>query len=118
MAKDNFLYFHESLTAPNTPGEAALYKSSNFLMANVSAGDHVQLSFKARNGSLSDDVVTLRIGTTGTIRQCMQRIAQALSSPKGGLFIDDEFQSKYTMLDGRDLGVGGQGPVLITTTTP
>ena len=112
MAKDNFLYFHESGTAPDSNGEAAIYKSSNFLMANTVAADTISLSFKARNGSLTDDYVNLKIGTSGTIRQAMQRLAQALSSPKGGLFLDDEVQNKYTVLDGRDKS---NTPVVITT---
>lgn len=112
MAKDNFLYFHESGTVPDSNGEAAIYKSSNFLMANVVAADTISLHFKARNGSATDDYINIKIGTSGTIKQCMQRIAQALSSPKGGLFIDDEFQNKYTVLDGRDKS---SNPVVITT---
>ena len=49
------------------------------------------------------------------MRECFRRIAQAMSSSKGGFFIDDEVKNLYTLLDSSDLG---SDPVLITTTNP
>tara|TARA_R100000278_G_scaffold120679_1_gene103350 strand:+ start:90 stop:437 length:348 start_codon:yes stop_codon:yes gene_type:complete len=115
MAKDNFFYFHESGTAPDSPGEAAVYRSSMFLGADTSAADTVRLHFMARNGAAQDDAVALKIGSVGTMRECFRRIAQAMSSSKGGFFIDDEVQNLYTLLDGGDKS---DNPVVITTTNP
>ena len=115
MAKDNFFYFHESGTTPDSNGEAALYKSSRFLGADATGTDTIKLHFLARNGAAQDDSVAIKIGSVGTMRECFRRVAQAMSSSKGGLFIDDEVQNLYTLLDGGDLG---SDPVVITTTNP
>ena len=42
---ENFLFFNEETDAANATGEGALYKSSDFLGANVSDANDVQLFF-------------------------------------------------------------------------
>ena len=115
MAKDNFFYFHESGTVPDSPGEAAIYRSSMFLGADAAGTDTVRLHFLAWYGAAQDDAVAIKIGSVGTMRECFRRIAQAMSSSKGGLFIDDEVQNLYTLLDGSDKS---DNPIVITTTNP
>ena len=87
---ENFLFFNEETDAANASGEGALYKSSDFLGANVSDANDVQLHFKSRNGAATDDIVEC-VMTTSDVKLLMQELTAVLSNPKGGLFFQTDF---------------------------
>ena len=87
---ENFLFFNEETDAANATGEGALFKSSNFLGANVSDANDVQLHFKSRNGEATDDVVELTMASSD-VKLLMQELTAVLSNPKGGLFFQTDF---------------------------
>tara|TARA_R110002020_G_scaffold378977_1_gene589997 strand:- start:689 stop:1027 length:339 start_codon:yes stop_codon:yes gene_type:complete len=87
---ENFLFFNEETDAANATGEGALYKSSDFLGANVSDANDVQLFFKSRNGAATDDIVELTMASSD-VKQLMQDLAAVLSNPRGGIFYQSTF---------------------------
>ena len=87
---ENFLFFNEETDAANASGEGALYKSSDFLGANVSDANDVQLHFKSRNGAATDDIVELTMASSD-VKLLMQELTAVLSNPKGGLFFQTDF---------------------------
>ena len=87
---ENFLFFNEETDAANASGEGALFKSSNFLGANVSDANDVQLHFKSRNGAATDDIVELTMASSD-VKLLMQELAAVLSNPRGGIFYQSTF---------------------------
>ena len=87
---ENFLFFNEETDAANATGEGALYKSSDFLGANVSDANDVQLHFKSRNGAATDDIVELTMASSD-VKLLMQELTAVLSNPRGGIFYQSTF---------------------------
>ena len=87
---ENFLFFNEETDAANATGEGALYKSSDFLGANVSDENDVQLHFKSRNGAATDDIVELTMASSD-VKLLMQELTAVLSNPRGGIFYQSTF---------------------------
>ena len=87
---ENFLFFNEETDAANASGEGALFKSSNFLGANVSDANDVQLHFKSRNGAATDDIVELTMASSD-VKLLMQELTAVLSNPRGGIFYQSTF---------------------------
>ena len=87
---ENFLFFNEETDAANASGEGALYKSSDFLGANVSDANDVQLHFKSRNGAATDDIVELTMASSD-VKLLMQELTAVLSNPRGGIFYQSTF---------------------------
>jgi len=85
--RENFLYFNEGTDAANATGDGAVYKSSDFLGADLTADNVVTLSFKSRNGALTDDTVAVTLSSTGVVRDYMQALASALSRTTGGMLV-------------------------------
>ena len=85
--RENFLYFNEGTDAANATGDGAMYKSSDFLGADLTADNVVTLSFKSRNGALTDDVVAVTLSSTGIVRDYMQALASALTRTTGGMLV-------------------------------
>ena len=87
---ENFMFFNEGTDAANATGDGALYKSSDFLGANVSGSAEVTLHFKSRNGAATDDSVAITMGSSN-VKLLMQELTAVLSNPKGGLFFQTDF---------------------------
>ena len=87
---ENFMFFNEGTDAANATGDGALYKSSDFLGANVTGAAAVTLHFKSRNGAATDDTVVITMGSSD-VKLLMQELAAVLSNPKGGLFFQTDF---------------------------
>jgi len=87
---ENFLFFNEETDAANATGEGALYKSSDFLGANVTGSAEVTLHFAARIGTAVDDTVALTMASSD-VKQLMQDLAAVLSNPRGGIFYQSTF---------------------------
>ena len=87
---ENFMFFNEGTDAANATGDGAMYRSSDFLGANVSDANDVQLHFKSRNGAATDDIVEC-VMTTSDVKLLMQELTAVLSNPKGGLFFQTDF---------------------------
>jgi hypothetical protein len=87
---ENFLFFNDQTAAADATGEGAIYKSSNFLGADVTGAGEVTLYFVARKGNASDDEVVIT-HSPSNVKLFMQELAAVLSNPKGGLF----YQSKF-----------------------
>ena len=85
--RENFLFFNEGTDAANATGDGAMYKSSDFLGADLTADNVVTLSFKSRNGALTDDLVAATLSSTGVVRDYMQALASALTRTKGGMLV-------------------------------
>ena len=85
--RENFLYFNEGTDAANATGDGAVYKSSDFLGADLTADNVVTLSFKSRNGALTDDIVAVTLSSTGVVRDYMQALASALTRTTGGMLV-------------------------------
>ena len=85
--RENFLYFNEGTDAANATGDGAVYKSSDFLGADLTADNVITLSFKARNGTLVDDTVAVTLDSSGVVRDYMQALASALTKTKGGMMV-------------------------------
>ena len=85
--RENFLYFNEGTDAANATGDGAMYKSSDFLGADLTADNVVTLSFKSRNGALTDDLVAVTLSSTGVVRDYMQALASALTRTTGGMLV-------------------------------
>ena len=88
---ENFMFFNEDAAAvANATGDGALYKSSDFLGANVTGAAATTLHFKSRNGAATDDTVVVTQGTTN-VKLLMQELTAVLSNPKGGFFVQSDF---------------------------
>ena len=87
---ENFMFFNEGTDAANATGDGALYKSSDFIGANVTGSAEVTLHFKSRNGAASDDTVAVT-QSSSDIKLLMQELTAVLSNPKGGLFYQTDF---------------------------
>ncbi len=87
---ENFLWFNEGSVAVAATGDGQMYKSSDFLGANVSGSAAVTLHFKSRNGAASDDTVIVTMGTSD-VKLLMQELTAVLSNPKGGIFYQTDF---------------------------
>lgn len=85
--RENFLFFNEGTDAANATGDGAMYKSSDFLGADLTADNVVTLSFKSRNGALTDDIVAVTLSSTGVVRDYMKALASALTKTKGGMLV-------------------------------
>ena len=90
---ENFLFFNEETDAANATGEGALYKSSNFLGANVTGSAEVTLHFASRMGNATDDKVALTMASSD-VKQLMQDIVAVLSNPRGGIFYQSTFKGE------------------------
>ena len=87
---ENFLFFNEETDAANATGEGALYKSSNFLGANVTGSAEVTLHFASRNGAATDDTVVLTMASSD-VKLLMQELTAVLSNSRGGIFYQSTF---------------------------
>ena len=87
---ENFLFFNEGTDAANATGDGAMYKSSDFIGANVVGAATVDIHFKARRGDATDDSVRV-VQNTADIPKLMQELASVLSNPKGGFFVQSDF---------------------------
>ena len=87
---ENFMFFNEGTDAANATGDGALYKSSDFIGANVTGAAATTLHFKSRNGAATDDTVVVTQGTTN-VKLLMQELTAVLSNPKGGFFVQSDF---------------------------
>jgi len=87
---ENFLYFNEDVNAVDSTGDGAMYKSSDFIGANVTGAAVTTLHFKSRNGAATDDLVAVTQGTTD-VKKLMQELTAVLSNPKGGFFVQSDF---------------------------
>ena len=86
---ENFLYFNEDVNAVDSTGDGAMYKSSDFIGANVTGAAEVTLHFASRNGAATDDLVAVTQGTTD-VKKLMQELTAVLSNPKGGMFVQSD----------------------------
>ena len=87
---ENFMFFNEGTDAANATGDGAMYKSSDFIGANVTGAAATTLHFKSRNGAATDDTVVVTQGTTN-VKLLMQELTAVLSNPKGGFFVQSDF---------------------------
>jgi len=98
---ENFLYFNEDVNAVDSTGDGAMYKSSDFIGANVTGAAEVTLHFASRNGAATDDTVAVTQSTTD-VKKLMQELTAVLSNPRGGMFT----QSDNVASDGSGGAVG------------
>ena len=88
---ENFMFFNEDAAAvANATGDGALYRSSDFLGANVTGAAAVTLHFASRNGAATDDTVVVTQGTSD-VKLLMQELTAVLSNPRGGFFVQSDF---------------------------
>ena len=87
---ENFMFFNEGTDAANATGDGAMYKSSDFIGANVTGAAEVTLHFASRNGEATDDTVAVTM-TSSDVKLLMQELTAVLSNPKGGLFYQTDF---------------------------
>ncbi len=92
---ENFMFFNEGTDAANATGDGALYKSSDFLGANVTGSAAVTLHFASRNGAATDDTVVITMGSSD-VKLLMQELAAVLSNPRGGIFYQTDFVGEDT----------------------
>ena len=92
---ENFLWFNEGTDAADATGDGALYKSSDFLGANVTGSAAVTLHFASRNGEATDDTVVITMGSSN-VKLLMQELAAVLSNPRGGIFYQTDFVGEAT----------------------
>ena len=92
---ENFMFFNEGTDAANATGDGALYKSSDFIGANVTGAAAVTLHFKSRNGAATDDTVVVTMGSSN-VKLLMQELTAVLSNPKGGIFFQTDFVGEAT----------------------
>ena len=85
--RENFLFFNEGTDAANASGDGAMYKSSDFLGADLTADNVITLSFKSRNGALTDDTVAVTLSSEGVVRDYMKALASALTRTNGGMLV-------------------------------
>ena len=87
---ENFMFFNEGTDAANATGDGALYRSIDFLGANVTGSAQVTLHFKSRNGAATDDTVVVT-QSSSDVKLLMQELTAVLSNPKGGIFFQTDF---------------------------
>ena len=87
---EKYWYFNEGTDAANATGDGAMYKSSDFIGANVTGAAEVTLHFASRNGEATDDTVAVTM-TSSDVKLLMQELTAVLSNPKGGLFYQTDF---------------------------
>jgi len=87
---ENFMFFNEQAQAPNATGDCQMFKSSNFLGADVTGTAKVTIYFNSRNGEATDDHVVVE-QTTSDVKLLMQELTAVLSNPKGGFFVQSDF---------------------------
>ena len=85
--RENFLFFNEGTDAANATGDGAVYKSSDFLGAVMTDDQDILLSFKSRNGALTDDTVAIVLASTAIVRDYMKTLASALTRTTGGMLV-------------------------------
>lgn len=85
--RENFLFFNEQPDAANSSGDGAMYKSSDFLGADLTADNVITMSFKSRNGALTDDTVAVTLNSEGVVRDYMKALASALTRTNGGMLV-------------------------------
>ena len=90
MTNENFMFFNEGTDAANATGDGAMYKSSDFLGANVTGTAQVTLHFASRNGAATDDTVVVT-QSSSDVKLLMQELTAVLSNPKGGIFFQTDF---------------------------
>lgn len=110
---ENFMFFNEDAAAvANATGDGALYKSSDFIGANVTGAAATTLHFKSRNGAATDDTVVVT-QSSSDVKLLMQELTAVLSNPRGGFFVQSDFVGNNgTKPDGFISGVSG---IVITT---
>ena len=109
---ENFLFFNEGTDAANATGDGAMFKSSDFLGADVTGAGEVTVSFASRNGAATDDIIAIT-QSTSNVKLLMQELASVLSNPRGGFFVQSDFVGNNTpKVDGFISGVSG---IVITT---
>ena len=87
---ENFMFFNEGTDAANATGDGALYKSSDFIGANVTGSAEVTAHFASRNGAATDDLVAITM-TSSDVKLLMQELTAVLSNPNGGIFYQTDF---------------------------
>jgi hypothetical protein len=90
MTNENFMFFNEGTDAANATGDGAMYKSSDFLGANVTGTAQVTLHFASRNGAATDDTIVVT-QSSSDVKLLMQELTAVLSNPKGGIFFQTDF---------------------------
>lgn len=105
---ENFMFFNEGTDAANATGDGAMYKSSDFLGANVTGSAEVTLHFASRNGAATDDTVAVTM-TSSDVKLLMQELTAVLSNPKGGLFHQTDFVGEASNF------LSGVSGIVITT---
>ena len=105
---ENFLFFNEGTDAADATGDGAMYKSSDFIGANVTGSAEVTLHFKSRNGAATDDTVAITMGSSN-VKLLMQELTAVLSNPRGGIFFQTDFVGEATNF------LSGTNTLVITT---
>ena len=83
----NFLYFNEGTDAANATGDGAMYRTSDFMGAVLTANNVVTLSFKSLAGTLTDDLVAVTLNASGVTRDYLKALASAMTKTKGGMLV-------------------------------
>jgi len=97
---ENFMFFNEdSAAVANATGDGQMFKSSSFLGADVTGAAEVTISFASRNGAATDDIVAVTQSSTD-VKLLMQELAAVLSNPKGGFFIQSDYDISNNFLSG------------------
>jgi len=112
MTNENFLFFNEGTDAANATGDGALYRSIDFLGANVTGAAAVTLHFKSRNGAATDDTVVCTMSSSD-VKLLMQELTAVLSNPRGGFFVQSDFVGNN--LPNEDGFLSGISGIVITT---
>jgi hypothetical protein len=87
---ENFLFFNETTNDANATGEGGMYKSSQFIGANVTGSAEVTLFFESRAGIAQDDKVVVTMASSN-VKNLMQELTAVLSNPRGGFFVQSDF---------------------------
>ena len=97
---ENFMFFNEDAAAvANATGDGQMFKSSSFLGADVTGAGEVTISFASRNGAATDDIV-VATQTSSDVKLLMQELAAVLSNPRGGFFVQSDFETSNNFLSG------------------
>ena len=96
---ENFMFFNEGTDAANATGDGQMFKSSSFLGADVTGAGEVTISFASRNGAATDDIV-VATQSSSDVKLLMQELAAVLSNPKGGFFIQSDYDISNNFLSG------------------
>ena len=105
---ENFMFFNEGTDAANATGDGAMYKSSDFIGANVTGAAEVTLHFASRNGAATDDTVAVTMSSSD-VKLLMQELTAVLSNPKGGIFFQTDFVGEASNF------LSGVSGIVITT---